>query len=260
MLTPLEVRGRARQILQEYLDLQGSRHQLLAAEVLARCEGSKAAWTVLHEAAEDTLWTRRQKAAAALVRLGHEAGKKVLIEDLASHRSAVRWGAAYALTRLGAQVGAESLKKLLYKRRYRLTAAEALMTTDDPDAKKLLVRMVESNDRSPSERLRAAAALALAGDRRGKRLLQEALRGESVHLDAAVALSQWGDERAVRALTDALEHTALRVKAAAVLKRMGREVDLTKLVTQMETPSEPGRVSAASAVMILTHSAQAEAH
>lgn len=259
-LSLLKARRRARQILEHYLKHESTRNRLMAAEALARCCNHKKAWQTLLRCAADTLWTRRQQAAAALARLGNGHGFAVLKKGLRSPRRTVRWGSAFTLARLGDDSGAEVIRPLLRRERYRVTCAEALIKTGDTEARRVLLRMLNGVDIPSSYRLRAAVALGLVGDRSGKSLLEHALRTEGVHLGAALALLELGDKSAVGVLIKALEHSAARLKAARALSRLGCQAGIGLLVERMHHFHHPGRVSAAAAVMLLTREARAEAH
>jgi HEAT repeat protein len=257
-VNPLEARGRAKRLLAAYLKVNGTHHQLMAAEVLTRCCEAPKALEVLNKACKDSLWSRRQRAAAALARLGKKTGYSVLKKDLKHRRRAVRWAAAFTLARLGNDSGLPVIRPLLRKKRYRLTCAVALVKVGHDKAKRFLTRILKAAAAPSSDRLRAAVALGKSGDGRGASLLREALKGQQVHLGAAVALARLGDPAATRALVRALDHTALRLEAARELNRLGQQVNVDKLARRMEDADVHGQVTAAAALMLLTRDAQAE--
>jgi hypothetical protein len=257
-IDPREAWARAKEVLVSFLGQAGTRHQLTAAEMLSKCCGEPKALEVLLKACKDTLWSRRQQAAAALARLGNNLGVKVLKKDLRHRRRAVRWAAAFTLTRLGSRAGLSIVRPLLTKRRYRLTCAEALIKLGDTKARRYLQKVLATEATPSSDRLRAAVALGLNGDARGKGVLLEALKGQRVHLGAALALAHLRDPSASGALVRALDHTALRLEAARALSRLGQQVSLKKLVDRMEDPDVHGQVSAAAAVLLLTRDASAD--
>lgn len=255
---PQEVLGQAKKVLGAFLKQEGTRHQLVAAEVLGGCCQEPGALEVLLSACKDSLWSRRQQAAAALARMGNDLGLKVLKKDLAHRRRAVRWAAAFNLARLGDRSGLSVIRPLLSKKRYRLTCAEALIKLGDTRAKRYLVKVLDMESARSSDRLRAAVALGLAGDGRGAGLLREAVGGQRVHLGAALALARLQDPLATDALVRALDHTALRLEAARALRRLGTQVSLAKLVDRMKDPDAHGQISAAAAVLLLTRDARAD--
>jgi HEAT repeat protein len=155
------------------------------------------------------------------VALGDDTGLSV-IEDMMSLRSH-RLGAAALLARMNIQRGVNALEKELVDE----TASE-------------------------ENRIRAAVGLGSAGHDAVRERLRELLEDGRYHVGAADALATLGDATAVPALERQLELPSLRVRAALGLRRMDVPVDLIPLEAALDHGSDPARVSAAEAIIILT--------
>lgn len=253
----LALTARSRTILDGYLGSPVVRFRLTAADVLAEA-GEVKAMAVLRSGATNRLWTTRLMAAEALARSGDPRGLDVLRAGLRSPRRSLRWAAAFALARQGDGAGARLIRQLAAVPKHRLTCREALARLGDERSKRYL-RGVLDRSRAPYERLRAAVALGLAGDRAGLFLLKEQLAKPGIHLGVALALQRLEAPEARAALRRALGHHSIRIQAARALKRSGTVSDLASLSRDLRSRADESRLTAAGAIVVLSSQTRAEA-
>ncbi|MCD6499082.1 MAG: hypothetical protein J7M25_12400 [Deltaproteobacteria bacterium] len=244
------LRKQAQAILERFMAAGPTRHQILAAEVLACCCNEPEAWKILHDACRDRFWPRRKAAAEALMRLGKEQGVEVLRDGLRSHRRSERWSAAFVLARHGNRSGIKILHRLLGLRRYRLTTAEALVHLKDGRARRALVAIAQSSEARSTDRIRAAAALVAAGDQDARGLLASLTKDGPPFWPSVMVLVRSGDVQARSKMAGALKHTALRVEAARALVAAGVRVDPAPLWQDLSAPDDEAKVSAAAALLL----------
>ena len=255
--TVLSLRQRSWRVLESYLASRVVRFRLTAADVLAE-QKDQAAIGTLRRALGDELWTTRRLAAEALARLGHAEGIAALKAALKAKRRPIQWASAFALARCGDPSGETLLKQLAYFRKHRLTSYEALARLGDADSLKYLRRVLRTSQ-APDDRLRAAVALGLAGDRSGLPVLRKRLHDPVLHFGVALALQKLGVPAAQVALRRALNHNALRVQAARALRAYGAISDVDRMVPDLTSAAPEAQVTAAGAIVILTTQSRAEA-
>ena len=247
------VLGRARAVAHELLHQDGYRLQIAAAEALMRCcrQDVGQAKEVLLEQASHGLWTRRRLAAEALARAGVALGKKVLVEDLTSPRRSVRLSAALSLARLGDRRALPVLRTFVGAKRYQLTCAEALVHLGSDKAKRILWRTVRSKSERRPDRIRAAAALAGAGDAEAARALAALVSTGAVGWPELLAMGRAGVAGTHERLVEALRFPALRLQAARILFARKMKADPRVLWSDLVAPDEEARATAAVAALWL---------
>ena len=244
------LRKQAQAILERFMAAGPTRHQILAAEVLACCCNEPKAWKILRDACRDRFWPRRKAAAEALMRLGKKQGVEVLRDGLRSHRRSERWSAAFVLAHHGNRGGIKILHSLLGLKRYRLTTAEALVHVKDGRARRALVAIAQSPEARLTDRIRAAAALVAAGDQDVRGLLASLTKDGPPFWPSVMALVRSGDVQARAKMAEALKHTALRIEAARALVATGAKVDPSALWRDLSAPDDEAKVSAAAALLM----------
>jgi hypothetical protein len=244
-------------ILEGFLTSRTGRFWRTAARVLAE-QGHAGAIGALRKALQSKSWANRQRAAEALARLGYVEGIEVLKKDLATRRKSVKWASAFALARCGDPAGARVIKQLARSRRHRMTSYEALVRLGDNKGM-IHLREVLSKSRAKYDRLRAAVALGMQGDRSGLAMLKARMKEPGMHMGVALALQKLSAPEARQALVRALEHTALREEAARALRAYGDVTLVAKMAPDLRSDSEDARLTAAAAIVILTAQATAEA-
>ncbi len=253
----LSLRRRSWRVLESFLASRVVRFRLTAADVLAE-QKDQAAIGTLRRALSDEIWTTRRLAAEALARLGHAEGIATLKTGLKAKRRPIQWASAFALARCGDPSGETLLKQLAYFRKHRLTSYEALAHLGDASSLKYLRRVLRTSP-APDNRLRAAVALGLAGDRSGLPVLRKRLHDPGLHFEVALALQKLGVPAAQAALRRALNHHALRVEAARALRAYGAISDVDRMVPDLTSAEPEAQVTAAGAIVILTTQSRAEA-
>lgn len=253
----MTLKKRSWTILEGFLTSRTGRFWRTAARVLAE-QGHAGALGALRKALQSNSWANRQRAAEALARLGHAEGVVVLKKDLAARRRPVKWASAFALARCGDPAGLRVIKQLVRYRQHRMTAYEALVRLGDPKVLTHL-REVLQKSRARYDRLRAAVALGMKGDRSGLGVLRARTKEPGMHMGVALALQKLGAPEARPALIRALEHTALREEAARALRAYGDVTLVAKMAPELSSNSEDARLTAAAAIVILTAQARAEA-
>jgi len=252
----LELKKRSWSMLEGFLLSRTGRFWRTAAKVLAE-QGHTGALQALRKALVSQKWANRQRAAEALARLGHAEGLEALKRDLNARRKPVKWASAFALARCGDSAGVGVIKQLAYFRQHRMTSYEALVRLGNGKGKTHL-RKVFRKSKAKYDRLRAAVALGMVGDRTGIGLLKERLKEPGMHMGVALALQKLGAKEAREALVRALGHTALRVEAARALRAYGDVTLVSEMAQQLDSLSEDSRLTAAAAIVILTAQARAE--
>jgi HEAT repeats/PBS lyase HEAT-like repeat len=253
----MTLKKRSWTILEGFLANPTGRYWRTAARVLAG-QGHAGALDVLRKALASDKWANRQRAAEALARLGHTEGNVALKKDLTSGRRPVQWASAFALARCGDSSGMRVIKQLARHRQHRMTSYEALVRLGDPRGLVYLREVLERSG-APYDRLRAAVALGMKGDRTGLTVLKARMKEPGMHMGVALALQKLGAKEARPALIRALEHTALREEAAGALRAYGDVTLVAKMVPDLNSDSENARLTAAAAIVILTAQARAEA-
>lgn len=253
----MTLKKRSWTILEGFLASRTGRFWRTAARVLAE-QGHAGALEALRKALLSRSWANRQRAAEALARLGHAEGVEVLKKDLSARRRSVKWASAFALARCGDSAGLRVIKQLAHFRQHRMTSYEALVRLGD---QKVLtnLREVLQKTRAPYDRLRAAVALGMQGDRSGLAVLKARMKEPGMHMGVALALQKLGAPEARPALIRALEHTALREEAARALRAYGDVTMVAKMAPELRSDSDNARLTAAAAIVILTAQARAEA-
>ncbi len=244
-------------ILEGFLASRTGRFWRTAARVLAE-QGHSGALAALRKGLQSPRWANRQRAAEALARLGHAEGVEVLKKDLSARRRSVKWASAFALARCGDSSGLPIIRQLANYRQHRMTAYEALVRLGNPKGMKHL-RGVLKESRAPYDRLRAAVALGMRGDRSGLAMLKGRMKKPGMHMGVALALQKLDAPEARPALARALDHTALREEAARALRAYGDVTLVSKMAPELKSNSEDSRLTAAAAIVILTAQARAEA-
>jgi len=253
----MTLKNRSWTILEAFLASRTGRFWRTAARVLAE-QGHAGALGALRKALVSDSWANRQRAAEALARLGHPEGVAVLKKDLAARRRSVKWASAFALARCGDPAGLRIIRQLAKYRQHRMTAYEALVRLGDPKVLAHL-REVLQKSRARYDRLRAAVALGMKGDRTGLGVLRARTKEPGMHMGVALALQKLGAPEARPALVRALDHTALREEAARALRAYGDVTLVAKMAPELTSDSEENRLTGAAAIVILTAQARAEA-
>jgi HEAT repeat protein len=253
----MTLKKRSWHMLEGFLASRTGRFWRTSARVLAE-QGHAGALEALRKALKSPSWANRQRAAEALARLGHAEGLAVLKQDLVARRRPVQHASAFALARCGDPAGLRVIRQLARYRQHRMTAYEALVRLGDRLG---VVQLQEAlrKSRAPYDRLRAAVALGLRGDRAGLAVLRARMKEPGMHMGVALALQKLGAPEARDALVRALEHTALRVEAARALRAYGDVTLVAKMSPELGSQSEDSRLTAAAAIVILTSQARAEA-
>jgi HEAT repeat protein len=232
------------------------RFRLTAAGVLAE-QGHEGALQVLRGALNAELWTTRRLAAETLACQGHPEGFEALRTGLQAKRRPVKWASAFALARCGNPEGLFLIRRLTRRRDHRMPSYEALARLGSEEGERYLRRVLRRGP-APYDRLRAAVALGLAGDRSGLPLLRERLKKEDPNLGVALALQRLGVPAAEQALRRALEHAALRVQAARALRAYGNVSGVSEMAPLLDSRLRESRLTAAAAIVILTTQTRAE--
>ncbi len=252
---PVLVRTRARAVLEASLQADPvSVWDMEALEVLA-IDGMPSAVSRLRQMLQADAGPGRRKAAAALARAGEREGLDVLRAELNSANPMTAVLAAIELGRLGDSQALPVLKRFMDRSDTQMAACEAALFLKYEPARIRLLQEARQAARM-GDRVRAALALAQAGDERVKDILQAAFEDGQFRYMAALGLAALGDARAIPVLRLALEHTALRREAAEALRQFGRTDDYGILVRDMDSPHAPTRISAAVAVYVLTEPAR----
>lgn len=248
---PVSALQRAREILEASLQEESlSIWDLDAIDVLAQ-EGDVRAISRLRKILETDAGPVRRKAASALARAGVKEGLDVLRAELGSANPMTAAMAAIELGKIGDGRALLVLKRFMDRSDIQMAACEAAVLLKYEPARIRLVQELRQASRL-GDRVRAALALAQAGDRQGLDVLLEAFGDGQFRFMAALGLAALGDARAIPVLRLSLEHTSLRREAAESLRRFGVNDDYALLLRDMESSHAPTRISAAVAVYILT--------
>lgn len=241
----------AGQVLNKYLASPSTRLQRIAAGALART-GDQAAIARLRELlASERVELRKIEIAYALARSGDKEAVKLLRRRLTHKRRDVRVDAARSLVILGNDTGQAVLERMLSVRSHRLGAAGLLARSGVPRGVKVLKKALADRKTSKENKMRAAVALGLAGEQSVRARLLELLADNRYSVGAAAALAALSDLAAVDTLQRQLALPSLRVQAALGLRRLGADADLRVLEAALDHGSDPARVSAAEAILIL---------
>ena len=252
----MTLKKRSWSILEGFLASRTGRFWRTAARVLAE-QGHAGALKALRKALKSPSWANRQRAAEALARLGHAEGLEALKKDLTAGRRQIKWASAFALARCGDPAGMRVIRQLARYRQHRMTSYEAMVRLGD---EKVLIALREVlKSRAKYDRLRAAVALGMKGDRSGLAVLQARMKEPGMHMGVALALQKLEAPEARPALLRALKHTALREEAARALRAYGDVTMVAKMGPELGSDSEDVRLTAAAAIVILTAQARAEA-
>ncbi|PKN43757.1 MAG: hypothetical protein CVU59_13400, partial [Deltaproteobacteria bacterium HGW-Deltaproteobacteria-17] len=130
-------------------------------------------------------------------------------------------------------------------------AAESALFLKYEPAKILLLQTVRNSPRS-GDRVRAAAALAAAGESQARELLEQLYEDGQFRFIAAVGLGHLGDRRVLPVLRAALANTALRLESAQLLLEFSQQDAYRDVVRDLDSDHAPTRISAAVAVYLLT--------
>ncbi|MBU1242866.1 HEAT repeat domain-containing protein [Myxococcota bacterium] len=256
-LDPIEANGRALEVLEASLTVERpTLWDLDALAILAQHRHAKATARLLVLARTETGPARR-KAAVALARIGRPEGLDVLREDLASQNSSNSALAAMELGRLGDRSALPVLKRLMNYSETRMAAAESALFLKYEPAKIMLLQTVRNSPRS-GDRVRAAVALAAAGESQVRELLEQLYEDGQFRFMAAVGLGHLGDRRVLPVLRSALANTALRLESAQLLLEFSQQDAYRDVVRDMDSEHAPTRISAAVAVYLLTAPAGSE--
>ena len=221
-----------------------------ASLALSRENDAKAVEVLLAGLGTEPSPHARLKIAYALARAGNVRGVAELEKALSDKRRDVRMDAARSLAKLGNDSGRKALRAMLKIRTHKIGAAGVLALLGDEQGLKLL-RDTLAKDKAPEAKMRAAVYLGAAGQQEVRGKLHEILENGD-RVGAAAALAVLGDRSAVDTLTEQLTITAMRVEAALSLRRLGADVELEPLAVALLESDEIGRVSAAEAILILT--------
>lgn len=241
----------AEDTLEHYLESPSVRLQRIAATALARTGHARAIARLRQLLDKERVDLRKIEIAYALARTGDKPAQKLLRRRLGHKRRDVRVDAARSLVALGDDSGASVLERMLSVRSHRLGAAGLLARLKVPRGIRVLQKTLADRKTSAENKMRATVALGLAGDESVRTQLLELLADRRYQVGAAEALATLSDEAAVEALKQQLALPSLRVQAALGLRRMGAQADLEVLAAALDNGSDPARVSAAEAILIL---------
>ncbi|MBU1239705.1 HEAT repeat domain-containing protein [Myxococcota bacterium] len=213
--------------------------------------GNKEALAKLKKLLIDDDGPRRRKVAHALARLGDKEAVIILRDAMRSKNSAVSTAAAFSLGELGDQTALKYLKQLMSFKQTRFSAAESVLYLGWAPAREYLFNMASKGHRS-GDRVRAALSLAKAGDLRASAILLKALHDGTSRYLAAMGLAYLGKKEAIPVLNQAIKHISLRIEAAKYLARLGNFDSIADLQPLMASEFMPQRITAASAMFILT--------
>ncbi len=225
-ITPEKLLAEAHHVLAEVSADPSPRLRLAALLALARVRDPLALAELATALEQESSEIRKLEIARALAQAGDAhaaAATEVLVAGLRSNRRDVRLEAARSLALLGDARGADRLREALDVAQLRLGAAEHLALLGDAQGFATLKdALAGKGDAAKSNeiRMRAAVALARAGDASGRELLGEMVADPRLDIGAEDALARLGDRSAVPALQRALGLSALRVQAAIDLRRL----------------------------------------
>jgi HEAT repeat protein len=251
-VTPEALFGLARDTLRQLMDSPSPRIQRIAAVALSRIGDEKAMDVLRVLVEEERVELRKVEIAYALVRAGDARALKILRRRLKHTLRDVRVDAARSLVQLGDDTGSDVLRQVLSLSSHRIGAAGLLARLGDKRGVAALRKELASGASSEESKMRAAVALGRAGEASVRERLIAMLEDRRYHVGAADALAALGDQRAVPALVKQLALPSLRVRAAVALRRLGAPVDLEILGAALQNGSDPARVSAAEAILVLT--------
>jgi HEAT repeat protein len=251
-VTPEALFGLARDTLRQLMDSPSPRIQRIAAVALSRIGDEKAMAMLRVLVEQESVELRKVEIAYALARAGDANAPKILRRRLKHTLRDVRVDAARSLVQLGDDTGSDVLRQVLSLSGHRIGAAGLLARLGDQRGVAALRKELDSSASSDETRMRAAVALGRAGDASVRERLIAMLEDRRYHVGAADALASLGDQSAVPALVKQLALPSLRVRAAVALRRLGAPVDLEILGAALQNGSDPARVSAAEAILVLT--------
>jgi HEAT repeat protein len=251
-VTPEVLFGLATDTLRQLMDSPSPRIQRIAAVALSRSGDDRAMAMLRVLVEEETVELRKVEIAYALARAGDAKAQKILRRRLKHTQRDVRVDAARSLVQLGDDTGSEVLRQVLSLPGHRIGAAGLLARLGDQRGVAALRKELGSSASSDETRMRAAVALGRAGDASVRERLIAMLEDRRYHVGAADALAALGDQTAVPALVKQLALPSLRVRAAVSLRRLDAPVDLEILGAALQNGSDPARVSAAEAILVLT--------
>ena len=247
---------RALTLLRGLLDSPSTRIKREAAIGLARTCDATATQALLATREDEPSELARIAIDYTMARCGDAPAHARLKAALSSGRRDVKADAARALVTLGDDAGAGFLRALLGVTQHRLGAAEALAPSKDARALTVLAQVRNDPTTGDDDRLRAAIALAMAGDATVAETLRATLDDARFRPAAACALAQLGDAAARDALVASLAIPSLRVDAARALRGLAPDADVTPLLpallAALDTERDASQASAAEAVLILT--------
>lgn len=253
-LSPSELEAKAETVLRGFMESTSERIRRIAAMALSRKGDEQALAYLVTLLEKESGGLRKVELAYAVARSGNLEAKKMLRRRLRHKRRDVRVDAARSLIALGDDSGVPVLERMLSLRTHRLGAAGLLARLGASRGLKVLRKELKSRKASDENKIRAAVALGRAGDESVRERLQALLADPRYHVGAADALATLGDYAAVEALEKQLALPSLRVRAALGLRRMNREIGhevLGSLAVALDQGHDPGRVSAAEAILIL---------
>lgn len=251
-LTPEALRERAIATLRQFLTSPSDRIQRIAAMALARIRDPAALDQLARLLEAETAELGKVEIAYALARAGNASAQRMLRRRLQHKRRDVRVDAARALASLGDDTGVPVIEGMMSLRTHRIGAAGLLARMKIQRGVKALEKELADETASEENRIRAAVALGSAGHDSVRERLRALLGDGRYHVGAADALATLGDAAALPALERQLQLPSLRVRAALGLRRMDATVDLSPLEAALDHGSDPARVSAAEAILILT--------
>lgn len=251
-LSPDALHATAMATLRELMASPSTRVQRIAAMALSRARDPDALALIRRMLDQETEELPRIELAYVLARSGDVDARKVLRRRLKHKLRDVRVDAARALVELGDDTGIEVLEQVLDLGSHKLGAAGLLARMGNGRGMAALRAELDDSTSSEETRIRAAVALGRAGDAGMRERLVAMLEDPRYHVGAADALAALGDRAAIPALERQLALPSLCVRAALGLRRMDASVDPGILLHALATGSDPVRVGAAEAIMILT--------
>jgi len=190
------------------------------------------------------------KVAYVLARAGDIDGRAELVNALKEKkRLDVRLDAAKMLVQLGEKTGREQLWGMMSFSSFRLGAAALLARIGDKKGTGVLKKALKHRWRT--NRMRAAVALGLAGDKSVQDKLRKIVKDQRYRVRAAHALAALKDDSAAPELVAQLDMPSLRVAAALSLRRLGHKVKLEPVAAGLYKSNDVFKIKAAEAIMIL---------
>ena len=241
--------AKAHATLEGFLADSSPRLRREAAMALARTQEPAALAELVKQLDSEPSEVIKVAIADALARARRARGREFLVAALANTRRDIRMNAAIALAHMGDDKAVSPLKGWLTLSTHKLSAAGSLALLHQPEGIAVLKDALVAREAEP--RMRAAAALGLAGDATGKPLLLEMIADPRYDQLAALALARLGEKAAEPVLTRVLVLSSLSVEAAIGLRRLGTDVDLSPLASVLEHGDEVARIEAAEAVIVL---------